>query len=282
VVDAMGLEARKIDPEEWMTMLASPQASFEVDDFYHGYYRRRTADSGSAVQRRLEKHCMKMSVHGAQSLLVGGEERNLEPGGFLWIAPGVEVLESPAGSHACYYVQFELKLEGQALRLEEDVVELGNAWEILQYFKQLVVEADTSRWEGGQRLRSLMSLLCIGIFRLRSARRKKEPVLSEDQCHEITSYFADHACERLSSADLAGAVNLSQDYFTRLFRATFGEPPRKWMVRQRLRLAAEKLKATSVSIKEVAYALGYDDVYLFSRQFRSFIGMSPRAFRRAR
>ncbi len=276
------MKTQTVKPNEWMEALASADAEFKVDDFYHGYYRRRSSDSGSAVQRVVDRHSMKMAVHGSQSLLVAGEERTLEPGCLLWISPGVEVFESPSGSHACYYIQFELARKGRALRLKEDVLELGNAWEILQYFKQLVVEADTSRWGGGQRLRSLMNLLCIGIFRLRSARRKKEPMLSEDQIHKITGFFADHATERLSSADLAKAANLSQDYFTRLFRATFGEPPRKWMVRQRLRIAAEKLKATTLSIKEVAYDLGYDDVYLFSRQFRSFIGMSPRAFRQAR
>lgn len=276
------MNARTLTPDEWMVALVADDTELIVDDFYHGYYRRRAADTGSAVQRVLDSHCMKMAVHGAQSLTAAGRDRTLEPGGLLWASPGVELLESPAGSHACYYVQFELVQKGRALRLVDDVVELTNAWEVLQYFKQLVVEADTSRWGGGQRLRSLMSLLCIGVFRLCEARRRKEPVLSDDQCHKVKGFFADHASERLSSAELAGAVNLSQDYFTRLFRATFGEPPRKWMVRQRLRIAAERLKATSLTIKQIAYDLGYDDVYLFSRQFRSFIGMSPRAFRRAR
>ena len=39
------------------------------------------------------------------------------------------------------------------------------------------------------------------------------------------------------------------------------------------------LEESELSITEVAHQLGYPDVYLFSRQFKTIMGVSPRAFR---
>lgn len=273
---------RLVSPDEWLKALAGDGYEFAVDEYYHGYHRTRRAAPQSSPQQTLPKHCMKMSVHGTQTVAVAGRDYRLDPGAFLWVPPGATLTEPGAGSYACYHLRFDLGTDAEFLQVDRGVVFLADAWELLPYFKQLVVEADTTRWGGGQRLRSLMSLLCIGVFRLLTARRDREPLLSDDQCQRLATFFAEHAHERLAAADLARVVNLSPDYFTRIFGATFGDPPRTWMVRQRMRLAAERLKSTTLSVKEIAYALGYDDVYLFSRQFRSFMGMSPRSFRGGR
>jgi AraC-like DNA-binding protein len=95
------------------------------------------------------------------------------------------------------------------------------------------------------------------------------------------SYAEQHIAHRPTAPDLASTLDLTTYYFTRVFRRTFGRSPRAWLMRERMRRAADELVETSRSIKSVAYSLGYADLYLFSRQFRAAMGKSPRSYRRS-
>jgi AraC family transcriptional regulator of arabinose operon len=50
--------------------------------------------------------------------------------------------------------------------------------------------------------------------------------------------------------------------------------------RLRIREAARLLEAESMSVKEVAAAVGYSSPFYFSRQFRRFYFIDPTGFRR--
>jgi AraC family transcriptional regulator len=125
-----------------------------------------------------------------------------------------------------------------------------------------------------------MGLLSTEVFRMQDIVDAGPVGLSSAQCGKIAAYVEDHISERLSPADVARVVGLSSDYFTRVFRRTFGVPPRAWLLQRRIRHAANQLADTSLSVSELAYRLGYDDPCLFSRQFKSVMGASPRSFRK--
>ncbi len=50
-------------------------------------------------------------------------------------------------------------------------------------------------------------------------------------------------------------VDLSDAYFSRVFRQTFGEAPRAWLVRQRITRAALALDESTRSITEIAHQM---------------------------
>jgi AraC-like DNA-binding protein len=76
-------------------------------------------------------------------------------------------------------------------------------------------------------------------------------------------------------------VGLSPDWFRRVFQRSYGCSPRAWILRERIRLAAQRLiDEPAESIGAVAAGFGYKDQYLFSRQFRQVMGKSPRDWRR--
>ncbi len=50
---------------------------------------------------------------------------------------------------------------------------------------------------------------------------------------------------------------------------------------QRMLRAADLLRTTNMRIKEIMYACKFDTLMEFSRSFKSYSGMSPRAYRRA-
>ena len=81
-------------------------------------------------------------------------------------------------------------------------------------------------------------------------------------------------------ADLANVVNLSQDYFSRVFKLSFGQSPRSWMVSQRIRMTAMQLAESRASIQEITENFAYCDIHFFSQQFKKEMGLSPTDWRK--
>lgn len=79
---------------------------------------------------------------------------------------------------------------------------------------------------------------------------------------------------------LAQESGYSRSRFTRLFTEATGVSPRAFITRCRLERARTLLKESSMSVSEIAYALGYSDVFFFSRHFKQGVGVSPLAWRR--
>jgi AraC-like DNA-binding protein len=86
--------------------------------------------------------------------------------------------------------------------------------------------------------------------------------------------------ERLSNRHLAQLCHLSEDYFIRLFRASVGQSPTKYIQAQRVRRAAQRLLFSSDSIESIAAASGFGNRFYFSRVFARHLGVAPASYRR--
>ena len=80
-------------------------------------------------------------------------------------------------------------------------------------------------------------------------------------------------------AEWAAAVGAPSSFFERTFRDLVGMSPKQWVKEQRMRLAQQRLLATSLPIKVIASEVGYRDPLFFSRDFHTHLGMSPLRFR---
>jgi AraC family transcriptional regulator, alkane utilization regulator len=81
---------------------------------------------------------------------------------------------------------------------------------------------------------------------------------------------------------LAREVALSRSALAERFAALVGEPPIQYLMRWRLALAAQALRAGGEAIARVAERSGYESEAAFSRAFKREFGMPPAAWRRAR
>ena len=65
-----------------------------------------------------------------------------------------------------------------------------------------------------------------------------------------------------------------------LLKEITGLPPQQYLLHSRLNRAAELLKTTRLSVKEIAAQTGWDNVFYFSRLFRQKYSISPVRYRR--
>ena len=79
---------------------------------------------------------------------------------------------------------------------------------------------------------------------------------------------------------LAQEQGMAVDHFSRLFRAAMGERPQAYILRTRMARAQQLLRETHLPVGEIGQVLGFRDSFYFSRQFRTFFGVPPSAYRR--
>lgn len=100
----------------------------------------------------------------------------------------------------------------------------------------------------------------------------------------ITSTFrqllAAHYKTMKSPADYAAKLNLSLSYLNETVKAHTGFPVSYWIQQETMTEARRLLYYSQLSVKEVAYELGYDDPTYFSRLFKKVVDLTPGEYRK--
>jgi transcriptional regulator GlxA family with amidase domain len=77
---------------------------------------------------------------------------------------------------------------------------------------------------------------------------------------------------------MAAALGVSPRTLERFFRSEFGQTPRVWVRRERMRRARALLRTGMLRVKEVAQRMGYHGAATFGRAFRRVNRCSPRRY----
>lgn len=86
--------------------------------------------------------------------------------------------------------------------------------------------------------------------------------------------------EKLRVEYLARHFHISPSYVGEYFRKYTGESLQSYIATSRIRLVAQRLTQSNLTVGEIAAELGYTDESHLSRQFRKHHGTSPMAFRK--
>jgi AraC family transcriptional regulator len=82
-----------------------------------------------------------------------------------------------------------------------------------------------------------------------------------------------------TTTELASLAGLSIDHFVRAFRVSMGEPPHRYLLRERIREAQQLLATTSRPLVEIALQTGFADQSHFHSAFRRWVGTTPSCYR---
>lgn len=102
------------------------------------------------------------------------------------------------------------------------------------------------------------------------------------QTHKVSTHIASNLSRTITNLELATIAGISIFHLGRVFRRSFGDSPRKYILRRKMERAQGLMLTTDDSLADIALDCGFGDQAHFGRLFRQFIGESPGAWRRAR
>lgn len=103
--------------------------------------------------------------------------------------------------------------------------------------------------------------------------------LQDFYVREATSFIEQNFQNDISVEDIAAFCNLNRSYFGKIFRDAVGKSPQEFLINYRMTKAAELLKLTELTIKDISNAVGYPSQLHFSRAFKNTFGIPPREWR---
>lgn len=97
---------------------------------------------------------------------------------------------------------------------------------------------------------------------------------------QAVSYLNEHFMEQITLRDLARRSALSPNYLGQLFRQQMNCTFREYLNLLRLKCACQLLDTSELSVKEIAFASGYQSVEYFLEVFHKNMQMTPTQYRK--
>jgi AraC-like DNA-binding protein len=96
----------------------------------------------------------------------------------------------------------------------------------------------------------------------------------------LLTYLENYFHEELNVEHLAYKIGLSRFHFSRLFKQLTDKSVMEYINDIRIHRAEYLLHNTRMTVTEIAMAVGFQDIYYFSRMFKKSRGMSPSEVRK--
>lgn len=136
---------------------------------------------------------------------------------------------------------------------------------------------------GGPAWDEMALTLAVRVMRIVDGARASDakPVASAALARVVDTlrWIDENADSELGLTQLAEQARLSPYHFLRTFERATGVTPHQYVLRARLRAAAQRLADTTDKIVDVALDCGFADLSNFNRAFRAEFGAPPRAYR---
>ena len=131
-------------------------------------------------------------------------------------------------------------------------------------------------------LLSYLKLLLINASRMKMERRTetsgvamKEP----EVLGRLKAAIEEHFVSLHSPGDYAGLLNISTAALNKLVKSSLRKTLSQLIAERIIVEAKRQLYLTATPVKQIAFELGYDDEFYFSRFFKGHVGVSPQLFR---
>jgi AraC-like DNA-binding protein len=103
------------------------------------------------------------------------------------------------------------------------------------------------------------------------------PIVQDCRLRKVLQKIASDSRQKIQ--DLALECNLSESHLQHLFKESTGLGLGRLLIEKRMQRAAELLGQTTLSIKEIAWTVGYEHTSSFTRAFERHFQEAPRCFR---
>ncbi|HTO31446.1 MAG TPA: AraC family transcriptional regulator [Pararhizobium sp.] len=106
--------------------------------------------------------------------------------------------------------------------------------------------------------------------------------LTQAQMNKLLAHIDGLGDYRMSVAEMAAIVGLSESWFASVFKQTTGKTPLQWQLTKRVELSKQLLGESDLTVASIAAQLGFSDQAHLTKVFRQIVGETPAAWRRMR
>lgn len=119
------------------------------------------------------------------------------------------------------------------------------------------------------------------LFLLKSAKKEPSHPKINDKLQPAITYITENYFDgNITNDFLANLCGTSTVYFRKSFETAYGTSPIKYLHDFRINKAKAMLRSDYDSIEQVAFSIGYNSIYHFSKMFKHYTGKSPTEYSR--
>lgn len=233
------------------------------------------------VARQQSSYTIHIVLNGRGTLHIGRNTYRVKEHSLFFIPPNVSICYYPDEDNAWDYVWFEFfgenaekYAEKMGLCKEKPVAVSKNFaathFELRNIFARLERGGSVGYYD--------VMAAFYRILDINSADRSTE---TENLDEIINAYLECHYhTPSLTVEGMCRALNVSHSHLCRVYKQKNGYTIIKQLVHIRVREACRLLECSSLSVKEIAYSVGFRDEVHFMKVFKKYIGMSAAEYRK--
>lgn len=221
---------------------------------------------------------------GAGLLSIGDRDYPLSPGSVFFYGHKMahRIATDPAHPLVKYFVVLngaearrQLEATGLQAGVPGKIGEMDRVRSVLEDMIEMALGDRADREEGcSLAARYLLSLVTRSL--LPDARAEARAYATYERCR---AYIEANALKIRDLREVAAACHVDTAYLCRLFQRFRRERPKQYLQHLRMNYAVAELKAGRRLVKDLAIELGYADPANFTRAYRQWFGVAPRAAR---
>jgi AraC-like DNA-binding protein len=131
-------------------------------------------------------------------------------------------------------------------------------------------------------LLTLHALANVDDYQLLSSQVYAENTMSHsgtERINKVIDYMVNHYSEEVRLGFLAGLINMNKASFCRYFKAVVHKTCTQFLNEIRIANSCKLLVNTDMSVSEICYMSGYNNISHFNRQFKRITGLSAKRYR---
>lgn len=233
-----------------------------------------------AVGRTLNEYQIIYVTKGQGVFETMGRKYQVAPGSIMMVFPGVRHFYKPVyeigwmehwvgfrGSH------FNNLVKQGFISPENPFHEIGLQNNVLECFSNIVEEVRDQK--PLYQIKASSKILALLAEVLALERRKAQPTHSEQLVERAKFVMEENIYDDIDLNNIGERLGVSTSHLNEVFKTYTSMTPYQYFIHIKMHMAKILLEKGDLSVKEVAFRLGFEDQYHFSKLFKSKTGIAP-------
>lgn len=233
-----------------------------------------------ATGRVLDEYQIIYVTRGGGSFETMGRRWEVTPGSILFVFPGVEhaYRPNPETGWEEYWVGFkgsyiDALRRASLISHERPFFHIGYSGTVMQYLNAIY---DGAQYTEPYFRFKVSSLIVMLIAEILPYNRQGQPLSRAEQLVDQAKFvMMQYVASSLTLNELWEKIGVSSSHMGTLFKDATGLTPYQYFIELKIDKAKKMLETRDVPIKRVAFELGFEDPYYFSRLFAKKAGVPP-------